>query len=374
VKPEELTPAQTSDLNALASRAQQASLCVEPADRGTAEAAVIRLYASVGLAPPSFHWYSSPVGARTRAYLAPEEDLHKFFFHKTRIDVTGRLEKVLIRRLASHGSISGSHLANGVWERLTAGPIRDLQRLLERELIEGLDAAVRAETGEGACILAAWVDGGIRNELIFPSQVMEGFGGQFELPWAEHYRFLADIAGDFPADDVAILEAHAALRASCGPWWPMKSRCLMSERPRQIGLDDRGIAHGETGPAVAWADWKVWALEGVALDESTVLRPESITVERIRKEENEEVRRVLIGRYGWERFLHDTGAVVVDMDADADGILRALMKSGAHLVLVCACTSTGRTYTMEVDPACTTCADAAAWLAGDDKIRIVGQS
>jgi hypothetical protein len=373
MKPEALTAAQEAALHALVERLQP--LSTAPADRQAAEAAVVRLYRAAGFrAPTRFEWFPSPVLARMNAYLAPGDDLRKPLFQKTRVDVGARLEKVLSRRLASHSPMIGSHLANGVWERLTAGPLRDLGRLLEYALIEGLDAAVRAATGEGACILAAWVDGGIRNELSFTTHMMEGFAGQFELLWAEHYLFLAEVAGGFEADDIAVLEAHAAIRAAAGPWWPMKGRCLMSERPQHIGLDDRGLAHGEREAAIGYPDWKVWALEGVLLDEAAVLRPQTITIERIRGEENEETRRVLIGRYGWERFLRDTGAVVVDMDADADGILRALMKSGAHNVLVCACTSTGRTYTMEVDPACATCADAAAWLAGDEGIKIVGQS
>jgi len=398
VKPDSLSSAQQSELVELAAQIRSRALSTEPADRDAAERAAARLYTLGGLAPPRFAWFDSPLAARVAAYVltyskglvatAPRrlaeplaravgvhplgKDLREVLFERTRRLPSRRMEERLSRRLANHGAISGSTLANDAFRRLTDNPSRDLGHLLESAVVEDLGEPVRLLTGEAASLLSCWVGSSDRDDLVSPSLVVDGFGGQFDAPWAEFYRFMEGVVG--PGTDSEMLAEHATIAASSGPWWPYADLCLMSERAAAMRFDDRGLAHGDPDPAITFRDgWKVFALEGVLMDESAVRRPESISLERIRAADSEEVRRLLIGRYGWEKFMHDTHAVVLDMDADADGVLRALMKAEQHVVLVCACTSTGRTFTMEVDPACKGCGEAAEWLAGGG-LRMVGQS
>jgi hypothetical protein len=51
--------------------------------------------------------------------------------------------------------------------------------------------------------------------------------------------------------------------------------------------------------------------------------PEAITVEAIEREEDVEVRRVMLDRYGWSRYVADSGAEVIDqvpMDHEIRGL------------------------------------------------------
>ena len=53
---------------------------------------------------------------------------------------------------------------------------------------------------------------------------------------------------------------------------------------------------------------------GVMVPAFVVVRPDWITIEMIRKEENQEVRRVMIERMGWERFCDSAGVSVLCTD------------------------------------------------------------
>ena len=50
------------------------------------------------------------------------------------------------------------------------------------------------------------------------------------------------------------IDARLELARSAGPWWALDGLAIVSERPSEIHLDDRGRLHGTDGPAVAWAD------------------------------------------------------------------------------------------------------------------------
>src|SRR5262249_57398280 len=58
---------------------------------------------------------------------------------------------------------------------------------------------------------------------------------------------------------------------------------------------------------------------GVPVDERIAFRPETITVPEVLGERNAELRRVLLERFGFERFMREAGAAIVDRDRDAGG-------------------------------------------------------
>jgi hypothetical protein len=87
-------------------------------------------------------------------------------------------------------------------------------------------------------------------------------------------------------------------------------------RPR--GWDSHRL-HCATGPAIAWPDgWGVWAWHGVRVPRHVIEAPDTITVAEIQAEANAEVRRVLIERMGWDRWLSATGARPVQSDRFGD--------------------------------------------------------
>jgi hypothetical protein len=93
-------------------------------------------------------------------------------------------------------------------------------------------------------------------------------------------------------------------------------------------------------------------------------------VAEILGERNAELRRVLLERFGFERFMEEAGAAVMDRDRDAGGerqLLRLKLEGDEDLVCVSvSCPSTGRRYLLRVPPAMRTCRQAVAWTAGFD--------
>lgn len=108
--------------------------------------------------------------------------------------------------------------------------------------------------------------------------------------------------------------------------------------------------------------------KGVPVFDRAAFDPDSITVDEILSEPNAAMRSVLLDRMGIERFLDEAQAEIVDRDCDAGGdrrLLRIVFPHGENVVCVeVRCPSTGSRYVLRVPPDITTCAEAAAWLAG----------
>jgi len=109
---------------------------------------------------------------------------------------------------------------------------------------------------------------------------------------------------------------------------------------------------------------------GVPVDRRIVFHPETITSNDILQERNAEVRRVMLERVGFERFMELANAEILDADLDKGGerkLLRVAMQGDEAIVCVSfKCPSTGRRYVLRVPPATHTARAAVAWIAGFD--------
>ncbi len=130
--------------------------------------------------------------------------------------------------------------------------------------------------------------------------------------------------------------------------------------------------HRDDGPAVENDVENIYFWHGVFVPAYVVLCPEHITLGEIQAEKNAEVKRILIERWGWTRYLHAVGAKVLDTRRnDIEGTHESLLSTDESAVLVCACPSTARVYSLEVPKEITTCRDAQAWLSSGLSKRIV---
>lgn len=109
---------------------------------------------------------------------------------------------------------------------------------------------------------------------------------------------------------------------------------------------------------------------GVVVEPRIAFQPETITAREVLDERNAEVRRVMMERLGYEKFLADVEADVVHQDTDPGGVRRLLripLQGDEPLVcLAVLCPSTERQYVLRVPPTMKTCHQAAAWVAGFD--------
>jgi len=135
-------------------------------------------------------------------------------------------------------------------------------------------------------------------------------------------------------------------------------------------LDSDGRLHSQSGPAIEYLDgFKMYCWHGTTVPGWVVTQPEWINVTRIEKEANAEVRRVLVERYGEEKFINDSQAVPVQ--EDESGVLyRREFLDDEPLVMVRVKNSTPepdgsfKHYFLRVPPEIETARQAVAWTFG----------
>jgi hypothetical protein len=124
--------------------------------------------------------------------------------------------------------------------------------------------------------------------------------------------------------------------------------------------------HNGTGPAVAWDGWDVWVIHGVQVTEQIVMRPETLTVEQIDGEQNQEVRRIMIERFGAARWLREGGAILVHQDVRGK-LWRKAREGDTDVVMVEVKNSTPepdgtiKDYWLRVPPTVKTVNEAIGW-------------
>lgn len=193
------------------------------------------------------------------------------------------------------------------------------------------------------------------------------FGFQ-DAYWLSYYEYLLK---ELNLECCEKLRPLMELAEVCGWWAPYEDYAIIQHRPTEINLQD-GVLHCDDGPAVLYRDgFSVWALEGVRVDEQIIMHPETQTIDQMRREENLEVKRLRIGRYGWTKYLEEVGAKVLDQRRnDVDKTKEVLLKGDDMVVLICTCISTGRMYPLEVPGEITTCEGAQKWLGPSEGVCI----
>ena len=93
------------------------------------------------------------------------------------------------------------------------------------------------------------------------------------------------------------------------------SVCFISERPAKLEVDGQNRWHHDSQAAVKFRDqFSIYAWHGVSVPGDLIEHPEKITVERIEQEENAEIRRVMMERYGLSKYILDSGAQIIHQD------------------------------------------------------------
>ena len=108
-----------------------------------------------------------------------------------------------------------------------------------------------------------------------------------------------------------------------------------------------------------------------------ILFPETLTLDEIEKEPNLEVQRIMIERYGADKYLEEVQAIELDRDnLGLEGSHERLLfvdKKGRKWML-CSDGSTGRVYTLAVDDGAKTCKEAHASICGFDDSRLISEA
>lgn len=110
----------------------------------------------------------------------------------------------------------------------------------------------------------------------------------------------------------ATLAVFETLAKTCGSLWLHENVLVVIDRPTAFNTDKQSRLHCETGPSVVYSDGEhMYHLSGVQVPAMLVEHPELLTAEMIDKEQNTEVRRIMLDRFGGvEKFMRSGGGKV----------------------------------------------------------------
>lgn len=340
---EKLTPGQEAQMRPWAEKWIKIGLSTAETtdeDREKFKTAVGRCYEAAGLeAPKRIVWVKSPI---VLALAAPVASML--------IALNGKLapakgRKKLDLRGAVDGAVRGA--VDGAVHGAVGGAVGDAVHG-ERDTIR---QQIRQAVAES--IRRAW-------PYIFGGQFWVGSWGWWGSP--SFVSFFREVCGLTLSEEMnARAQAYAETAMRACWWWPHKDFVMVCERPSVIARDERGRLHSLTGPACGFGDgWGVYAVHGVRVPANVIEHPELLTVARIDGEQNAEVRRVMIERYGIGTYLADAGAQKLDEDKDSLGLPRRLWRkplSGDEDIVVVEVQNstpetdgTRRTYFLRVQP------------------------
>ena len=264
-KIESLTPEQEAALVVYRNEWLTIERNCEPADRPTAERAFRAIYAALGKPTPYIWWVPGPAtGSLVRATLT-SDNLGANFGANLRANL-------------------GANLWANLWDNLEAN----------------LWANLRANLWDN-----------LRDNLSWK------FWGEHESAWPAFYAWPhVYLRPMHNVEQQTKLNWWLDLSKSVGWWEPYEGVVFACERPLKQSVDERGRLHCDNGPAIVCRDgWMVYAIHNVRVPEYIVERPHEITAEKIKAERNAEVRRVMVQRFGFDRYVTEIGAKLVSTDS-----------------------------------------------------------
>jgi len=192
--------------------------------------------------------------------------------------------------------------------------------------------------------------------------------GQHDAGWLAFYEYFREVCG--LVEETEKLQGLTEYSKHAGWFLPHEKICWVSERHNVLARDDRGRLHSVVGPAVMYPDgWAIYAVHGVRVPADIIEQPESVTADRIEKEQNAEIRRVMIERMGYERYILESGAQLVHTD-EVGALYRKELFGDEPIVVVHVLNSTPepdgsiKRYALRVPPDIMRAREAVAWTFG----------
>jgi hypothetical protein len=185
----------------------------------------------------------------------------------------------------------------------------------------------------------------------------------------------------FSTDSTMVVSTSFMSSVVGGAQWMMPSAVLshpktrkpMSESEFFVEVKDhRGRLHSVNGaPGKKFSDGhEEFYWHGVKVPEFVVRKPEDITVGIVEAEDNAEVRRVMIERYGIQRYMADCGAVLLSKDKTGELYKKNMGQHEEPMVFVKVKNSTPepdgsiKDYFLRVPPTTKKAIDGVAWTFG----------
>lgn len=205
------------------------------------------------------------------------------------------------------------------------------------------------------------------------SSASTGLWGAMDLPYYSQFDFARKHIDPniFDKKDTEELDDMMTM-TQCWFWWPFTD-CLVMDTPSTLLFDEAGELHCDNGPAIEFRNGEqLFYIHGHLVTKKIVMEKETITLDDIKAEGNDEVRRIMIDAYGPGRYAEDLGSEVIDHDVSCgqprylvkvnDGSLWLLGTDGGTLA-----DGKPRVYWMPSYSDVRTCVEAHNRIAGFDE-------
>jgi len=354
---ESLTEEQRGRFAEFADRWTAVGLCTEPADRTAAEAGVRLAYEIAAKPAPRIVWCMSPLsGALARAIVTSK---------KVRASVVASIRASVSDsvRASVWASVEASVAASvraSVWDSVWDSVVASVWDSVAASVRDSVAASVSASVSDS---VAASVSASVWDSVA--ASVRAACYGQHDATGLAFHRYFHDVCG--LVEQTKKLSGLWAIAESAGWFWPDERVCWVCERQSRVRKDDRGRLHADDGAAVQYPDgWGVWAWHGVRVPRRVIQQPETLKVDEIDGEQNVEVRRVMIERFGQQRYLTEGNAKLLHHD-DWGTLYRREIRGDEPLVMVSVVNATReptgefKNYWLRVPPNMTTAREAVAW-------------
>jgi len=185
--------------------------------------------------------------------------------------------------------------------------------------------------------------------------------------WLPIYDFLLESKNIFDQAEVEELSNWLVLARNATAYSFFDQLCLVSERPTAIHCDAEGRLDSRSSAALAFADgYKIYSWQGVTCPKDLIEHPEKITPQEIDQEGNAEIKRIMIERFGLEKYV--TSSFDTKIHEDECGTLYSKRTGvGEPLTMVRVTNSTPESngtykeYFLRVPPTMKTAREAVAW-------------
>jgi hypothetical protein len=293
-------------------------------------------------------WFAEVRAELLRQGWTPGETAGASLRRKIRTEPWAAARKAAVEALGGDG-----------WAQLSAAAGRRSWTLV-MDLIAG---RLRLRLGED---LAAAFPGDEGRAVRMP--VLDAIYGQHDGTWLSTFEAADRLC---PGEGLMSgLTGLAEVARHAGWWWANERVAVLTERPSTLTRDNVGRLHRGEGAACEFPDgYGLWAWRGMPIPESLAADLPTLTAKRIRREENAEIRRVMLEHFGYDRYMREVGAH--KMGSDETGILwRVNLDGDEPLVMVEVVNSTpepdgtSRVYWLRVPPSTRTAREGVAWTFG----------
>jgi hypothetical protein len=139
------------------------------------------------------------------------------------------------------------------------------------------------------------------------------FWGQQDAFWISFYDFGSEIGVNYSKTAREGLNIWKRITKSCHWFYPFSDFCLISDKPVRISRDEQGRLHDDSQKAIEYSDgWGFCSVHGVVVPDYVIESPNEINTEKIESESNSEIRRVMLDRFGWDRYILETDTKPID--------------------------------------------------------------